>query len=65
MSTLVQKLVVLQVSPTVAKFLFILQWVILIGWIPFTLYGLFFSPITPLHDQVHPVRHSVSIVPCH
>lgn len=65
MSAVVHKLVALRVSPAAAKVLYILQWILLIGWIPFTLYGLFFSPIAPLHDAVHPARHGVTMVPCH
>jgi cobalt transporter subunit CbtB len=65
MSVAIQKLVSLQLSPTLAKILFVLQWVILLAWIPITLYGLFFSPIMALHNAVHPARHSVTIVPCH
>ncbi|WP_018132717.1 CbtB domain-containing protein [Effusibacillus pohliae] len=65
MSTLVQKYVALQTSPAVAKSLYVLQWILLIAWIPVTLYGLFFSPIAALHDAVHPARHGVTIVPCH
>ncbi|MFC4770246.1 CbtB domain-containing protein [Effusibacillus consociatus] len=65
MTTIAQKLFAIQVSPTLAKILYVLQWVLLIGWIPFTLYGLFFTPIAPLHDAVHPTRHSMTMVPCH
>jgi hypothetical protein len=65
MISVVQKLKAFHVSKTLAKILFVLQWVLLVTWIPFTLYGLFFSPMMPLHDAVHPVRHSVTIVPCH
>lgn len=65
MTVAIQKLIALQVNPTLAKFLFVLQWVVLVGWIPFTLYGLFFSPIEFLHNSVHPVRHSLTGIPCH
>lgn len=65
MAVAIQKLVALQVNPSLAKILFVLQWVLLVGWIPFTLYGLFFSPIEMLHNAVHPARHSLTLIPCH
>lgn len=65
MITAIQRMSALQLSPTMIKILFVLQWVILLSWIPFTLYGLFFSPMSALHDAVHPARHSVTVVPCH
>ncbi|MDQ0875728.1 hypothetical protein QFZ77_004387 [Paenibacillus sp. V4I3] len=65
MNIAIQRLTSISIGQNVAKIMFVLQWILLLSWIPLTLYGLFFTPIMSLHDAVHPARHSVTIVPCH
>jgi hypothetical protein len=65
MSIAIQRLTSISLGQNVSKIMFVLQWILLLSWIPLTLYGLFFTPIMSLHDAVHPARHSVTIVPCH
>ena len=35
------------------------------AWIPVVLYTLFFSAIPDIHNGMHPVRHSTTVVQCH
>jgi len=35
------------------------------AWIPLTLYMVFFAPIPDIHDGMHTLRHSTTIVQCH
>lgn len=36
-----------------------------ISWVPLVLYTVFFASIPDVHDGMHPVRHSTTIVQCH
>ncbi len=36
-----------------------------ISWIPLVLFTVFFTSIPDVHDGVHPIRHSTTIVQCH
>ncbi len=36
-----------------------------LAWIPLVLYVVFFSPIPDIHDGMHPIRHSSTLVQCH
>jgi len=36
-----------------------------LAWIPLVLYAVFFAPIPDLHDGMHPIRHSSTLVQCH
>lgn len=65
MTYALSKLVAFQLNPSLTKVLFVVQWAILLVWIPITLYGLFFAPIGVLHNAVHPARHGVTVIPCH
>jgi len=35
------------------------------AWIPLVLFTVFFSSIPDVHNGMHPVRHSTTIVQCH
>jgi len=39
--------------------------VLWMAWIPLTLYVVFFAPVPDIHDGMHPLRHSTTIVQCH
>jgi len=34
-------------------------------WVPLVVYAVFMAPVPDLHDGMHPVRHSTTIVHCH
>lgn len=36
-----------------------------LAWIPLVLYVVFFAPIPDIHDGMHPLRHSSTLVQCH
>ncbi len=36
-----------------------------LSWIPLVLFTVFFASIPDVHDGMHPVRHSTTIVQCH
>ncbi|MDQ6964445.1 MAG: CbtB-domain containing protein [Mariprofundales bacterium] len=36
-----------------------------LSWVPLVLFTLFFSSIPDIHDGMHPLRHSTTIVQCH
>lgn len=38
---------------------------LLIFGVPLALYLALFAPISPLHDALHPLRHSLTLVSCH
>jgi len=35
------------------------------AWIPLVLFTVFFASIPDVHNGMHPVRHSTTIVQCH
>ncbi len=35
------------------------------SWIPLVLFTVFFTSIPDIHNGVHPIRHSTTIVQCH
>ncbi len=35
------------------------------AWIPLVVYTVFIAPIPDVHDGMHPLRHSTTIVQCH
>ncbi len=35
------------------------------SWVPLVLFTVFFSSIPDIHNGMHPVRHSTTIVQCH
>jgi len=36
-----------------------------LSWVPVVLYTIFFNPIADVHNGMHPLRHSTTIVQCH
>ncbi len=34
-------------------------------WVPLVLFTIFFAPIPDVHDGMHPLRHSTTVVQCH
>ncbi len=36
-----------------------------LSWVPLVLYTVFFTSIPDIHNGVHPIRHSTTIVQCH
>jgi len=36
-----------------------------VSWVPLVLFTVFFTSIPDIHNGVHPVRHSTTIVQCH
>ncbi|MDQ6950620.1 MAG: CbtB-domain containing protein [Mariprofundales bacterium] len=36
-----------------------------LAWIPVVLYTVFFSAIPNIHNGMHPIRHSTTVVQCH
>jgi len=39
--------------------------VLWMAWIPLVLFTVFFASIPDVHNGMHPVRHSTTIVQCH
>jgi len=39
--------------------------VLWVSWVPLVLFTVFFASIEDVHDGMHPVRHSTTIVQCH
>ncbi len=39
--------------------------VLWLAWIPMVLFTVFFASIPDVHNGMHPVRHSTTIVQCH
>jgi len=35
------------------------------SWVPLVLFTVFFTSIPDIHNGVHPIRHSTTIVQCH
>ena len=42
-----------------------LERVLWVSWVPLVLFTVFFASIPDVHDGMHPVRHSTTIVQCH
>ncbi len=42
-----------------------LERILWVSWVPLVLYTVFFASIPDVHDGMHPVRHSTTIVQCH
>jgi len=42
-----------------------LERVLWISWVPLVLYTVFFTPIPDIHNGMHPLRHSTTVVQCH
>jgi len=36
-----------------------------VSWVPLVLFTVFFTSIPDIHNGVHPIRHSTTIVQCH
>ena len=36
-----------------------------LSWVPLVLFTVFFTSIPDIHNGVHPIRHSTTIVQCH
>lgn len=36
-----------------------------VSWVPLVLFTVFFASIEDVHNGMHPVRHSTTIVQCH
>jgi len=39
--------------------------VLWLSWVPLVLFTIFFSSIPNIHNGMHPVRHSTTVVQCH
>jgi hypothetical protein len=39
--------------------------VLWMSWVPLVLFTVFFASIEDVHNGMHPVRHSTTIVQCH
>jgi len=39
--------------------------VLWVSWVPLVLFTVFFSSIPDVHNGMHPLRHSTTIVQCH
>jgi len=50
----------IQLSPMVW-----LERVLWVSWVPLVLFTVFFASIPDVHDGMHPIRHSTTIVQCH
>jgi hypothetical protein len=59
-STTIEQQAIAKTSPMV-----LLEKVLWVAWIPLVLFTVFFASIEDVHDGMHPVRHSTTIVQCH
>jgi len=39
--------------------------IIWLAWVPLVLFTIFFSSIPDVHNGMHPLRHSTTVVQCH
>ena len=59
-SATVEQQAAIQSSPIVW-----LERVLWVSWVPLVLFTVFFASIEDVHNGMHPVRHSTTIVQCH
>ena len=59
-SATIEQQAVIQSSPRVW-----LERVLWVSWVPLVLFTVFFASIEDVHNGMHPVRHSTTIVQCH
>jgi len=52
-------------SLTVASPAVWMERILWLGWVPLVLFTVFFSSIPDVHNGMHPLRHSTTIVQCH
>ncbi|RMH51457.1 MAG: hypothetical protein D6682_04465 [Zetaproteobacteria bacterium] len=52
-------------APTASKLARRTEMVLWALWIPLTIFTIFFVPIPDIHDGMHPLRHSTTVVQCH
>ncbi|MDX8413012.1 MAG: hypothetical protein R8J85_02900 [Mariprofundales bacterium] len=39
--------------------------VLWLSWVPLVLFTIFFAPVPDIHNGMHPLRHSTTVVQCH
>ncbi len=52
-------------TPTLSTPAIWLERLLWLAWVPLVLYTIFFAPIPDIHDGMHPLRHSTTVVQCH